>query len=365
MFAHVRRVFSDTTPGVRPRVIGLYSVLITGTLVLWALTILAAARFPSLLPTALLAFGFGLRHAFDADHIAAIDNVTRKLMQEMKKPVAVGFYFAMGHSSVVLIMSALVAAGSTAISSAMASAHSGLRVWGGLVGTSVAALVLFAIALMNLIVLAQLLRTFRMVSRGQAYDEREINDYLHKRGFYARLFRPIIKSIDTSWKMYPVGFVFGLGFETATEIALLAISGSFAAQHIPFSVVLLIPLLFAAGMSLADTTDGVLMLGAYGWAFVTPMRKLFYNVTITTISVLVALLVGTIETLGIVAGQLHLSDGLWGVINNANDQFGLLGVAIVAIFLLSWAISTVIYKAKGFDDLETKGAAAAPPAANT
>jgi nickel/cobalt transporter (NiCoT) family protein len=362
MLAHFRSVLSDTTPGLRPKVIGLYSVLITSTLVVWGLTILTTIRFPFLLPAALLAYSFGLRHAVDADHISAIDNVTRKLMHERKMPVTVGFYFSMGHSTVVFILAALVAAGSTVISNNLANDHSGLKFWGGLIGTSIAALFLFAIAIMNMIVLVQIIQTFRNVTKGNAYDEQDIEDYLNKRGFYVRIFRPLFKSIDKSWKMYPVGFVFGLGFETATEITLLAISGSFTAQHVPFFVVLLLPLLFTAGMSIVDTTDGVLMLGAYSWAFVKPIRKLFYNVSITAISVLVALLVGTIETLGIVAGQLRLPGGFWDVINHANDQLGLLGVAIVGICILSWTISTILYKAKKYDKLETIRANVSPAA---
>jgi nickel/cobalt transporter (NiCoT) family protein len=362
MFATFRRVLSDTTPGLRPKVIGLYSVLITSTLVVWGLTILTAIRFPFILPPAFLAYSFGLRHALDADHISAIDNVIRKLMQDRKEPVLVGFYFSMGHSTVVFILAALVAAGSTVISNSLTNDNSGLKFWAGLIGTSIAALFLFAIAIMNMIVLIQLIQTFRNVTKGNAYDEQEIEEYLNKRGFYARIFRPIFKSIDKSWKMYPVGFIFGLGFDTATETGLLVISGSLADKHIPFWVALLFPLLFTAGMSLCDTTDGVMMRGAYGWALVKPVRKLYYNVSITMTSVFVALLVGTIETLGIVAGQLRLEGGFWEVINNTKDQFGLLGVAIVGICILSWAISAIIYKAKKYDELETIGASASPAA---
>ena len=360
MFANFRRVLSDTTPGLRPKVIGIYSFLITLNLAIWVLTILAGIRYPFILPIALLAYSFGLRHAFDADHISAIDNVTRKLMQEKKKPVTVGFFFSLGHSTVVCVMSALVAAGSAAIASNLADNNSGLKFWGSLIGTSVSAFFLFAIAIINLIILVQIVQTFRSVTKGNAYNEQEVEEYLNKRGFFARIFRGLFKTIDKSWKMYPVGFLFGLGFDTATEIGLLAISGTLASQHIPFYVVLLFPLLFTAGMSLCDTTDGVLMLGAYGWAFVKPIRKLFYNVSITTISVLVALVVGAIETLGILAGQLNLSGGFWDLVNNANNQFGLLGAFIVGIFILSWLISTVIYKIKKYDELEAMPSTVAP-----
>jgi high-affinity nickel-transport protein len=354
MLANFRRVFSDSTPGLRPKVIGIYSFLIGINAALWVVTLLTAISYPFILPIALLAYSFGLRHAFDADHISAIDNVTRKLMQEKKKPVGVGFFFSLGHSTVVFIMSALVAAGSAAIASNLADDNSGLKFWGGLIGTSVSALFLFAIAIMNVIILVQIVQTFRSVTQGNAYNEQEIEEYLNNRGFFARIFRGLFKTVNKSWKMYPVGFLFGLGFDTATEVGLLVISGSLAAQHIPFFVVLLFPLLFTAGMSLCDTTDGVMMLGAYGWAFVKPIRKLFYNVTITTISVLIALVVGTIEALGILSGQLNLSGGFWDVINTvqSGNNFGILGVSIVGIFILSWIVSTIVYKVKKYDDLE-------------
>ncbi len=352
MFANFRRVLSDTTPGLRPKVIGIYTLLIGANVALWVLVFIASLKYPLILGYAAVAYGFGLRHAFDADHISAIDNVTRKLMQEKKKPVAVGFFFSLGHSSVVFIMATLVAAGSAVIESNLANDNSGLKFWGGLIGTSVSALFLFAIAIMNIIILVQIVQTFRSVTRGGGYNEEEIEEYLNKRGFFARIFRPLFKSIDKSWKMYPVGFLFGLGFDTATEIGLLAVAGTVAAQQIPFYVVLLLPLIFTAGMSLADTTDGVMMLGAYGWAFVKPIRKLFYNMSITMISVLVALVVGAIETLSIISGQLNLSGGLWDVVGDAGENFGAVGVGIVGIFILSWAISTIVYKIKKYDDLE-------------
>ncbi len=314
----IRRVLSDSTPGLRNKVIGIYSGLISANILVWVLTLVAATRYPLLLPFAVAAYGFGLRHAVDADHISAIDNVTRKLMQENKKPVGVGLFFSLGHSTVVFIMSVLIAAGSAYVSSNLADSNSPLKTYGGLVGTLVSALFLFAIAIMNLVILVEIIRTFRKVTTGGAYNEEEVDSYLNQRGFFARIFRGVFKAIDTSWKMYPVGFLFGLGFDTASEIALLASAGSFASQHVPFYIVLLLPLLFTAGMSLADTTDGVMMLGAYGWAFVKPIRKLFYNMTITLVSVVVAFLVGTLETLSIIQGQLNLSGAFWKFISGAN-----------------------------------------------
>ncbi len=362
MFANFRRVLSDTTPGLRPKVIGIYTFLISVNVALWVITLLAGLKYPFILGYAVAAYGFGLRHAFDADHISAIDNVTRKLMQENKKPVGVGFFFSLGHSTVVFVMSALIAAGSAVLASNLANDNSGLKFWGGLIGTTVSAVFLFAIALMNIIILIQIVQTFRSVTRGGGYNEEEIEEYLNKRGFFARIFRPLFKTIDKSWKMYPVGFLFGLGFDTATEVGLLAVSGTVAATQIPFYVVLLLPLLFTAGMSISDTTDGVMMLGAYGWAFVKPIRKLFYNMSITLISVLVALVVGTIETLGIISGQLNLSGGIWDLVNDASKNFGLVGIGIVGIFIISWAISTIVYKAKKYDDLEAIGTAASSAA---
>lgn len=357
MFANIARVLSDNTPGLRRKVIGIYALLISVNLGLWVVTLLASLRYPLLLPVAATAYGFGLRHAVDADHISAIDNVTRKLMQEKKKPVTVGLFFSLGHSSVVFLMTLLVAAGSVYISSNLINEDSPLKRYGGLIGTSVSAFFLFVIAVINLIVLVEVFKTFRKMTGGGTYNEHEVDDYLNKRGFFARIFRPLFKSIDTSWKMYPVGFLFGLGFDTATEVGLLASAGAFATQHVPFYVVLLLPLLFTAGMSLADTTDGVMMLGAYGWAFVKPIRKLFYNMSITLISVLVALVVGAIETLSIVSDQLNLSGGFWDFVGNLSENFGTVGVGIIVIFLVSWAISTLVYRVKKYDELEVVRAA--------
>lgn len=349
----LRRVLSDSTPGVRSKVIGMYWVLLAINAVLWIITLLTSIRFPALLLLALAAYGFGLRHAVDADHISAIDNVTRKLMQEKKQPVTVGFFFSLGHSTVVFIMAALVAAGSAFIASNVTSDNSPLKTIGGLIGTSVSALFLFAIALMNIVILVEIVRTFRTVTKGGEYDQDAIEEYLNKRGFFARIFRGLFKSVDKSWKMYPIGFLFGLGFDTATEVGLLILGAQGVTQyHMPFYVALLLPLLFTAGMSLADTTDGVMMLGAYGWAFVKPVRKLYYNMVITFVSVLVAVLVGGIETLQIISGQLKLTGAFWDFLNNLD--FGLVGAFIVAIFILSWGLSTLVYRLNRYDDMDAK-----------
>ncbi len=353
----LRRVLGDSTPGLRSKVIGLYTLLITLNVVLWVLALLVSLQYAIFFSLAVAAYGFGLRHAVDADHISAIDNVTRKLMQEKKKPVGVGFFFSLGHSTVVFVMSLAVAAGAAFITNGLKSDNSALKTWGGLVGTSVSALFLFAIAVMNIIILFEVVKTFRQVTRGGVYDEDAIEEYLNRRGFFARIFRGLFKSIDKSWKMYPVGFLFGLGFDTATEIGLLSV-GAYAATKLslPFYAVLLLPLLFTAGMSLADTTDGVMMLGAYGWAFVNPVRKLFYNVSITSVSVLVALVVGAIETFGIISSQFNLSGPFWGFVNDISggSAFGWVGAGIVGIFVLSWLLSSLIYRINRYDALEAK-----------
>jgi len=359
----LRRVFADNSLGLRSQLIGLYAGLIGVNILLWVLTFVSSISYPLLLPFAVAAYGFGLRHAVDADHISAIDNVTRKLMQEGKKPITVGFFFSLGHSTVVFVMSALIAAGSVYISTNLADSNSPLKTYGGLVGTLVSAVFLFTIAIMNLVILVEIVRTFRKVTKGTAYNEAEVDEYLNQRGFFARIFRGIFRSIDASWKMYPVGFLFGLGFDTASEVALLAASGSIASQHVPFYVIILLPLLFAAGMSLADTTDGVMMLGAYGWAFVKPIRKLFYNMSITLVSVIVAFVVGALETLGIIQGQFKLGGPFWDAIGNVSggeiiifgtkvNNFELIGGGIIGVFILSWAISTFIYRVNRYDDLE-------------
>lgn len=355
----LRRVLSDTTPGMRSKVAGIYAILIGANIALWILTLIASLRYPIILTVAPLAYGFGLRHAVDADHISAIDNVTRKLMQEDKRPVAVGFFFSLGHSTVVFVMAVAVGLGSVFVANSLEHGSSTLATVGGLIGTSVSGLFLIAIAVINIAILVEIVRTFRTVTNGGEYDGDAIEDYLNKRGFFARMFRGLFKSVDASWKMYPIGFLFGLGFDTATEIALLVATSGFAAHNVPFYVVMLLPLLFTAGMSLADTTDGVMMLGAYGWAFVNPVRKLFYNISITLVSVIVAVLVGGLELLSIVQGEFNLTGGLWNFIDflsNGNDgaNFGYIGAGIIGIFVLSWVISTIIYRVNRYDQMEAR-----------
>jgi high-affinity nickel-transport protein len=303
-----------------------------------------------LLGTALLAYIFGLRHAVDADHIAAIDNVTRKLMQDGKRPVAVGFMFSLGHSTVVVLGSAAIAG------TALALQHriDYLRNVGAVVGTLVSAFFLFAIAIVNLIVLQSIYRAFVRVRRGEPYVEEDFDMLLGSRGFLSRLFRPMFAIITRSWHMYPLGILFGLGFDTATEIGVLGISAAEASKGLSFWAILVFPILFAAGMSLIDSTDNILMLGAYGWAFVKPIRKIYYNMTITGVSVIVALVVGGIEALGLLGGHFHFQGRFWDLVSKLNDNFGALGYFIVGLFALSWVVSIAVYKWRRLDDLELK-----------
>jgi high-affinity nickel-transport protein len=336
---------------VRRRLAGIYAILTVANLLAWAWALVAFRSHPVLLGTAFLAYTFGLRHAVDADHIAAIDNVTRKLMQAGKRPVSVGFFFALGHSTIVVLASLGVAATTAALQSRFTS----FKDVGGLIGTSVSALFLFAVALANLVILGGVYRAFRGVRRGGLYVEADFDRLLAQRGLLARLFRPVFRLVTRSWHMYPLGFLFGLGFDTATEIAVLGISAAEATRGLSIWSIMVFPALFASGMSLVDTTDGVLMLGAYGWAFARPIRKLYYNLTITAVSVLVALIVGGIEVLGLIGGRLELEGPFWGFVGTLNDNFGALGYLIIAIFALSWLVSIAIYRIRRYDAIELEG----------
>jgi nickel/cobalt transporter (NiCoT) family protein len=345
----VLRVFNESSQEVRSRVISMYAFLAGFNILTWLLALIAFGSSPTLLLLAVTAYTFGLRHAFDADHISAIDNVTRKLMQEKKRPVSVGLFFSLGHSTIVVVMTTLIALAAVAVQN-----FDQMKAIGGLIGTTVSSLFLFLIAIINIVILADIYRTFREVRNGGEYNDQTLNESLNKRGLMGRFFRPLLQMTDHSWKMYPMGVLFGLGFDTATEVGLLGIAATTAGKGIPIASILIFPALFTAGMSLMDTTDSILMLGAYGWAFVKPIRKLYYNLNITLISVIVALVVGGIEALSIISGQLNLSGGLWDFLGNLSDNFGLIGIVIVLMFIVSWAISTIIYKIKKYDDIEVK-----------
>ncbi len=332
------------------RVVAIYIVLLMMNVSAWAWALIAFRHYPVLLGTAFLAYSFGLRHAVDADHIAAIDNVTRKLMQEGKRPVAVGFMFSLGHSTIVVLGS--IALSATALS--LQHRLNAAKHIGGVVGTLVSTLFLFGIATVNMAVLRSVYLAFKRVRRGERYVEEDFDLLLGSRGFLSRLFRPMFALIRRSWHMYPLGILFGLGFDTATEIGVLGLSASEATRGLSLWSVLVFPALFAAGMSLVDTTDNVLMLGAYGWAFVKPIRKIYYNMTITLISVVVAVMVGGIEALGLIADQFHFRGTFWDLIGTLNENFGTLGYAIIGLFALSWIASIWFYKWRRFDDLEVR-----------
>ena len=352
MLDYFSKILSDGDANLRSRLIGVYAFLIGANVLVWAWALTALHDKPVLLGTALLAYTFGLRHAVDADHIAAIDNVTRKLMQQGQRPVGVGLYFSLGHSAVVVLLSVAVAFAASAVSGSFDS----LKAFGDVVGTSISALFLFAIALVNILVLVSVYRTFRAVRRGEPFVEADFDILLNSRGFLSRIFRPLFRLVTKSWHMLPIGFLFGLGFDTATEVALFGISAAQAADGGSLANILVFPALFAAGMSLVDTTDGVLMLGAYGWAFMKPVRKLYYNMSITAVSVGVAVVVGGLETLNLIGDELGLTDGggFWGAIGSINDNFGVLGYIIIGVFALSWIGSIAFYKLMRYDELEVK-----------
>ena len=349
VFTQFARTFDDRSTRLRGRLISLYALLIAANLAVWAWAFYIFADHPVMLGTALLAYSFGLRHAVDADHIAAIDNVTRKLMQEGLRPISVGFWFSVGHSAVVVLAAAAIALTTEALESRFES----WKGFGGIVSTLVSALFLFAVAAMNVVILAAVWRTFRHVRQGGAFADQDFDLLLNNRGLLARVFRPLFRLITRSWHMLPLGFLFGLGFDTATEVALLGLSATQAGQGLSIWSIMVFPALFAAGMSLVDTTDGVLMLGAYNWAFVKPMRKLYYNLAITAVSVVVAVLIGGIEGLGLIGGQLGLDGWFWDGVGALNDNFNGLGFAIIGVFILAWISSLLIYRYAGLDNVET------------
>ena len=334
--------------GRLPETTGLFTILTAANLAAWAWAWAAFHDRPTLLGTALLAWVFGLRHAVDADHIAAIDNVVRKLMQEGQRPRTVGLWFSLGHSTVVVLASLAVAA----TAAAMQGRLEAIKGIGGVVGTLVSASFLLAIAAANLVILLGVWRSLRQFRRSGRLDEGALDMLLAGRGLLARLLRPLFRAITRSWHMYPLGFLFGLGFDTATEVGLLGISATQASQGMSPWEAMVFPALFTAGMAMVDTADSVLMVGAYGWAFVNPLRKLWYNLTITAASVLVALLIGRVEALGLLGDQLALTGPFWDVVGSLNDSFGYLGFAVIGIFILCWATSTIIYRWQGYDRLD-------------
>jgi nickel/cobalt transporter (NiCoT) family protein len=327
----------------RKRLVIVFAILGVGNVAAWAWALADFAGQPALLGTAVLAYSLGLRHALDADHIAAIDNVTRRLLQDNKWPVAVGFFFALGHSAVLLLASLAVAFAASSLLEKLTA----YRELGSLAGTLASTLFLVGIALANLAVLADVLRALRRARRGERVRDEDIDALLQQRGWLARVFQPLYRFITTSWHLFPLGFVFALGFETASEVSLFGLAAE-TSQKVSNSAILVFPALFAAGMTLIDTLDGVLMLSAYGWAYRNPMRKLLYNAAITAISVGLALVVAGIEALGLIAGHFRLQGVFWDGISGLNTNFGGLGFGIVVLFVVCWIVSIVVFHTNGY-----------------
>ncbi|QDN83595.1 HoxN/HupN/NixA family nickel/cobalt transporter [Streptomyces sp. S1A1-7] len=302
------------------------------------------------------AYTLGMRHAFDADHIAAIDNTTRKLMGEGKRPLSVGFWFSLGHSSVVFALALLLSLGVKALAGPVRDDNSQLHRVTGMIGTTVSGVFLYLIAGINLLILVGIWKVFRRMRTGH-FDEAALEEQLNNRGLMNRLLGRLMKSISEPWQMYPLGMLFGLGFDTATEIALLVLAGSGAASGLPWYAILCLPVLFAAGMSLLDTIDGSFMNFAYGWAFSKPVRKVFYNLTITGLSVAVALIIGTVELLGLLAEKLALHGVFWDWV--AGLDLNVLGFVIVGLFFVTWLIAVAVWK---FGRIEEKWTAGLRPA---
>jgi high-affinity nickel-transport protein len=287
------------------------------------------------------AYTLGLRHAFDADHIAAIDSTTRKLMSEGQRPLSVGFFFSLGHSSIVFALGALVVLGVRGLSGAVEDDTSSLHQAAGLIGPLVSGTFLLVIGLLNLVLLVGVARIFRRMRHGD-FDEAQLQYELDHRGVMTRFYGRATRAVRKPWHMYPLGCLFGLGFDTATEVALLVLAGAGAASGLPFYAILCLPILFAAGMSLFDTLDGAFMNFAYGWALSKPVRKIFYNLAITGLSVAVALLIGAIELLSVLADKLSLTGGVWDMV--AGLDLNLVGYGVVGLFVLTWALALAVWR---------------------
>jgi high-affinity nickel-transport protein len=313
-------------------------------LVGWGLFVYYSQRDPALAGLGTLAYTFGLRHAFDADHIAAIDNTTRKFLADGKRSLGVGFFFSLGHSTIVFTLVGGLAIAASTVNAAIPA----LQDYGGTVGASVSGVFLLTIGLLNLIVLLDIVRIFREMKTG-TYDKAKLEERLLDRGFMNRFFiGRVARRVNKSWHMYPLGVLFGLGFDTATEVGLLALAAGVATHHVSFLGVISLPILFAAGMCLMDTFDGAFMSQAYGWAFKNPVRRIYYNITVTSLSVTVALLIGGVEVLQVLSHRLSLHGGFWHWL--AALDFGKLGYAMVGLFLVTWLGSVAIWKRRHIEE---------------
>ncbi|ELY9425059.1 HoxN/HupN/NixA family nickel/cobalt transporter [Cronobacter dublinensis] len=330
------------------RALALVAALGLANLAAWIWAFFAFHQSPALMAASLLAWGYGLRHAVDADHIAAIDTVTRKMMQQGKRPFGVGAWFSLGHSSIVVLASIAIAATAAAIKDDMAWFHE----VGGVIGTTVSAVFLLAMALVNLVILRGIWQSFSRLKRGEPVSEN--TDALAASGPMSWLFRTTFRLVSKSWHMYLVGFLFGLGFDTATEIGVLGISAAGASNGMSVWSILVFPALFTSGMALIDTLDNMVMVGAYGWAFSKPQRKLYYNMTITGTSVVVALVIGGLEALGLLMDKFGLAGGIWDLVAGVNDNLGNAGFIVVGLFIACWALSLLNYRLKGYDALPAR-----------
>src|SRR5438876_9388730 len=346
--AAVRSWRTTSMTSVSWRLSGLFGSVALLHLVGWGIMlVLVAPRYPLMLGLGGLAYIYGLRHAFDADHISAIDNTTRKLLQEGKKPLGVGFFFSLGHSTVVLLIAVALGIATQFVQTSVVNENGQLKSVGGLIGTGVSGAFLLLIGILNLIILLDIIKLFRRMKAGD-YDRQSLEHELVAGGLLTRVFGRLFRLIGHSWQMYLVGFLFGLGFDTASEISLLAISAGAAAQHLPLYALIALPVIFAAGMSLMDTADGAFMSRAYSWAFSNPIRKVFYNLTVTGLSVFVALFVGLVELSQIMIQQLHLTGRLWGAIGGPN--FGFLGFVIGGAFVVTWVVAFTIYRTQHIEE---------------
>ena len=322
----------------------IFFLLIGGTLLMWAATSGHYKLADGTLfgwGTGFLALTLGMRHAFDADHISAIDNTTRKLMSEGQRPMGVGFFFSLGHSSVVTALAVILNFGIKSLGVQVKDQNSSLHHYTSLIGTTVSGTFLMLIAILNLVVLISVIAVFKKMRQG-LYNESELEKHLNSRGFMMRFFGPIARRIDASWKMYPLGILFGLGFDTATEVALLVLAGSSVIAGLPWWAILSLPMLFAGGMSLLDTIDGSFMNFAYGWAFSRPVRKVYYNIVITGLSVVVAIFIGGLEIAQVFAQQLHLTGGFWNYALAFNINKA--GFIIVAMFIGVWGFALLLWR---------------------
>ena len=353
--ARLARVRDGLTPAEWTRAGGMIATIVGLNVAGWVLLASAVGGHYRINSTEVFGFGtgalaytLGMRHAFDADHIAAIDNTTRKLVNEGKRPLSVGFFFSLGHSSVVFILAVLLNFGIRGLDEQVKNSSSQLQHTTNLVGTCVSGFFLFLIAGFNIVILTGIMKVFREMRRG-AYDDEALEEQLNKRGLMNRFLGPLARRVDTPWKMYPIGFLFGLGFDTATEVALLVLAGTAVVGGLPFYAILSLPILFAAGMSLFDTADGCFMNFAYDWAFAKPVRKVYYNLTITGLSVFVAVFIGAIELLGLLGQDGNLGGGFWSFLAHFNINTA--GFVIVGVFVLTWVVALSVWH---FAKLEQK-----------